>query len=53
MAMTKLDLEIYLDMMRKARVEYYASPETLKAIDQMEIRALSLFHNGKDTDERR
>ncbi|HEV7737478.1 MAG TPA: hypothetical protein VGO47_08935 [Chlamydiales bacterium] len=49
--MTLEELEIYLAMTRKARVEYYASPETLKKIDQMEVMALDLFNNppaGKD-----
>jgi hypothetical protein len=46
MAMTREDLEIYLDMLWKKRVEYYASPETLRELDRMAVKALSLFHNG-------
>ncbi len=43
--MTKEDLEIYLQTCWRARIKFYASPETLEKIDQMEVKALALFHN--------
>jgi len=38
--MNREDLEIYLEMFRGARIRFYASPETLKKIDQAEVKAL-------------
>lgn len=46
----KEDLEIYLDMCRKQRIKYFQSPETLKEIDKMVVKALDLFHNGVQND---
>ena len=44
--MTKLDLEIYLEMCRKARIKYSCSDlskENHKLIDQMEAQALAKY----------
>lgn len=51
--MNREELEIYIEMCRKARIEYRFSPETLKKIDEMEVKALNKFHNPSYEEKQR
>jgi hypothetical protein len=52
MAMTKEDLEIYLNHIEQAKLDYRVeargtnfNEKELKLLDQMAVKAMSLFHN--------